>query len=205
MAERFYENSKNGELPVQFIEYKGEVFKSRIEVQWAFVYNQLGIRYQYEPQPPYIFEDNTQYTPDFYLPDYNCFIETKRDNVTLKAIHKAVKLSQHTGCLVYIFDGIQTTRWAQDNSESAMKIDQNTIDFNHRWCECYRCRKLSIEKDGDERLIKCGCTKNLDPRNKPNQERIHNAFDMALRGIQFVEKGNRNWSAIVPDVGERDR
>jgi hypothetical protein len=206
MAERFFENGRSSnELPIQYIEYRGEVLKSRTEVQWAFIYQQLGIRYQYEPQPPFVFIDGMQYTPDFYLPDFNCFVETKRDNLGMHALHKAINLSLHTGCLVYIFDGIQTSYEAQRNSESAIRVDQDRVDFKHRWCECYRCKRLSIEKDGDERLIQCGCTKKLDKRKKPNQERIHTAFSLALTQIQFIDHGDRRMSAVTPDLGRWDR
>ena len=204
MARRSIENGQWSELPVQSIEYMGETFKSFTEVRWAYIYQQLGIRYLYEPQL-YKFIDGTRYKPDFYLPDLDCFVETKYDNLGMRALRKAVNLSRHTGKVVYIFDGFQIGKWQQDNSESAVKVDENTVRFKYRWCECPGCQKLGIEHKGDERLIQCACPGKLDRemRTLPNQVRIHEAITNALSlSMLSVIEANGKKFAINRDPWE---
>jgi len=52
-------------------------FRSRLEARWALFFDELKIEYQYEAEGFDI--DGTWYLPDFYLPDYSCWIEVKPD------------------------------------------------------------------------------------------------------------------------------
>lgn len=58
-------------------EYKGYRFRSRLEARWAVFFDQMGIRYEYEPEG-IMLSDGTPYLPDFYLPDFYCYFEVKR-------------------------------------------------------------------------------------------------------------------------------
>lgn len=60
-------------------EYNGIIFRSRIEAAYAQYMDEHNIKYEYEN---YLFEYELNgvlhnYRPDFYLPDYNTFIEVK--------------------------------------------------------------------------------------------------------------------------------
>ena len=70
--------------------YKGYRFRSRLEARWAVFFDAAGIKYEYEPEG---FETNegTKYLPDFYLPEYDAYVEIKppRDGIE-KEIKKAV-------------------------------------------------------------------------------------------------------------------
>ena len=48
-------------------EYNGYRFRSRLEARWAVFFDELGIKYQYEPEGFDL--DGTLYLPDFYLPE----------------------------------------------------------------------------------------------------------------------------------------
>ncbi len=61
-------------------EYKGYLFRSRLEARWAVFFDKLGIRYEYEPEG-LVLSDGTGYLPDFFLPDFHCFFEVKRDGI----------------------------------------------------------------------------------------------------------------------------
>ena len=61
-------------------EYKGYLFRSRLEARWAVFFDKLGIRYEYEPEG-LVLSDRTGYLPDFFLPDFHCFFEVKRDGI----------------------------------------------------------------------------------------------------------------------------
>lgn len=55
--------------------YKGQKFRSRIEAKWAVLFDLLKIVWVYEPDG---FELSTgKYLPDFYLPEYEAFVEVK--------------------------------------------------------------------------------------------------------------------------------
>ena len=56
-------------------EYNGYRFRSRLEARWAVFFDSAGIRYEYEPEG---FELSFgRYLPDFYLPDYQVYVEIK--------------------------------------------------------------------------------------------------------------------------------
>ena len=56
-------------------EYNGYRFRSRLEARWAVFFDAFGIKYQYETEG---FEVNGwRYLPDFYLPEYEVYVEVK--------------------------------------------------------------------------------------------------------------------------------
>lgn len=59
-------------------EYNGHKFRSRLEARWCVFFDTAKIRYEYEPEG-YETEDGTRYLPDFYLPDFDLYVEVKRD------------------------------------------------------------------------------------------------------------------------------
>lgn len=69
-----------GELKAIQTEYKGYLFRSRLEAKWAVYFDLLGIRWEYEPEG-LILSDGTKYLPDFYLSDFHCYFEVKRQSI----------------------------------------------------------------------------------------------------------------------------
>lgn len=59
-------------------EYNGYRFRSKLEAQWAVVFDALGIKYEYEPEG-FELEDGTKYLPDFYFPNQDTYGEVKPD------------------------------------------------------------------------------------------------------------------------------
>jgi hypothetical protein len=59
-------------------EYNGIKFRSRLEAKWAVFFDTAKIRYEYEPEG-YETEEGGKYLPDFYLPDFDLYVEVKRD------------------------------------------------------------------------------------------------------------------------------
>lgn len=57
-------------------EYNGYRFRSRLEARWAVFFDNMGIKYLYEPQG-FVMSDGTCYLPDFFLPNMNQFFEVK--------------------------------------------------------------------------------------------------------------------------------
>lgn len=68
--------------------YNGYRFRSRLEARWAVFFDNVGIRYWYEPEGFEIkIADDTviRYLPDFYLPDFGIYCEVKPDREHLMA------------------------------------------------------------------------------------------------------------------------
>lgn len=58
--------------------YKGYRFRSRLEARWAVFFDSLPIRWRYETQG-FVVQDLFCYLPDFYLPDWDLYLEIKPD------------------------------------------------------------------------------------------------------------------------------
>jgi hypothetical protein len=59
--------------------YAGHYFRSRLEARWAHVFDNLGVRWEYEPQGYRVGENRRPYLPDFYLTDLGWWVEVKGD------------------------------------------------------------------------------------------------------------------------------
>jgi hypothetical protein len=79
-------------------EFKGIMFRSRNEAKWAVFFETLGIRWEYEPQGYEVGVRKVRYLPDFYIPIWDKFIETKPLRaLEVSEIEKAGLLVQYTG------------------------------------------------------------------------------------------------------------
>ncbi|MDH6448243.1 hypothetical protein M2155_000651 [Streptomyces sp. SAI-119] len=63
--------------------YAGHYFRSRLEARWATVFDNLGVRWEYEPQGYRVGENRRPYLPDFYLTDLGWWVEVKGDPLRL--------------------------------------------------------------------------------------------------------------------------
>lgn len=72
------------------IHYKDYLFRSELEVKFAKLLDEYGIKYEYETiQIPYILNDKKHiYFPDFYLPEYNLILEVKPKELTWWKLNK---------------------------------------------------------------------------------------------------------------------
>ena len=57
-------------------EYNGVQMRSRFEANVALVFDQLRLRWQYEPKS-FLFKEAGHYRPDFYLPDHRTWVEVR--------------------------------------------------------------------------------------------------------------------------------
>lgn len=56
-------------------EYKGIQFRSKLEAQVAYFFDQCGVPWQYEPDR--LGDGDKEYNPDFYLPETDDYVEVK--------------------------------------------------------------------------------------------------------------------------------
>lgn len=57
-------------------EFKGILFRSRLEARWAILFDSLNLKWVYEPEC-FLLSNSQKYTPDFYLSDLDLYIEVK--------------------------------------------------------------------------------------------------------------------------------
>jgi len=57
-------------------EYNGVLFRSRLEARWAIFFDACNLNWIYEPEC-FILSNTQKYTPDFYIKDFDLYIEVK--------------------------------------------------------------------------------------------------------------------------------
>lgn len=85
-------------------EYKGYLFRSRLEARWAVFFDRIGIPFTYEPEGFDL--GGTWYLPDFYCDiGEGCWIEVKPKASSRRERDLAAKLSREAKCPVLILIG----------------------------------------------------------------------------------------------------
>lgn len=92
-----------GEMKAIQTEYKGYLFRSRLEAKWAAFFDACGVEWEYEPEGIAL-SDGTKYLPDFYLIDFHCYFEVKRKGIR--------ETDQGSEAESKISDGMDCDRWA---------------------------------------------------------------------------------------------
>jgi len=57
-------------------QYKGHLFRSRLEARWAVYFDAINVNWTYESEG-YELSNGQRYLPDFYFPDYGFYGEVK--------------------------------------------------------------------------------------------------------------------------------
>ena len=93
-------------------QYKGYRFRSRLEARWAVFFDAAKIQYDYELEG-YEIGDGERYLPDFYLPQFQIFVEIKPQGMTKEQIEEAEekckKLRTVSGKAIFITYGDPAT------------------------------------------------------------------------------------------------
>ncbi len=58
--------------------YNGHIFRSLMEARWAVFFDYFGFCWDYEPHG--LISGDSKYLPDFYLKDFNVYVEVKYKN-----------------------------------------------------------------------------------------------------------------------------
>lgn len=83
-----------GLTPIE-TEYAGYKFRSRLEARWALYFDLCKIRWAYESEG-FTLSDGQRYLPDFWLPDYNQFVEVKPASDSFKFVSPYGKMAHLT-------------------------------------------------------------------------------------------------------------
>lgn len=127
--------------------YKGYRFRSRLEARWAVYFDQVGVVLEYEPAGFNL--GGKCYLPDFYLPEFNTYIEVKptvgdKDKVFSDMVAMIESgASQKGKCLAVFGDPL---------NHKLMAIGR--IDDGQPWQDDF-CDQTAIAFDvsGEEKLI----------------------------------------------------
>lgn len=83
--------------------YKGYRFRSRLEARWAVFLDALDVNWSYETESFDL--SGTWYLPDFWVNDWDCWIEVKGKTVTDEDEWKCHMLAETSGKNVLLFSG----------------------------------------------------------------------------------------------------
>lgn len=132
--------------------YRGYNFRSRLEARWAVFFDEMGIRWDYEPQG-FDMGEYGPYLPDFWLPRYDAWVEVKGSAKQLPEDFCAVEelaVLTHTAGLLLIglpkFDYYQSTVWCRyadnDRLHGFMSLDDQHDEghFNFREFDSVICQ-----------------------------------------------------------------
>lgn len=188
--------------------YNGVTFRSKLEAQWAVFWDELGVKWEYEPET-FKFRDGKQYTPDFWIVDLALWVEIKPNEIIAReeeAMLKCSQLAYETGDLVYLDQGgfawpltddaknffVPGYEWTYSvlffpctgslgEEDSIIMYDSE----NHYWATCPECGKIGIAAMirsnlfGND-IFSCECY-TRHHRLDSNSEILMEAYDKALR------------------------
>jgi hypothetical protein len=83
--------------------YNGFRFRSRLEARWAVFFDALGVKHEYEREGYKL--PSGHYLPDFWLPNYKCWVEIKGQEPTPAELKRAEELRDATTFPVCVFSG----------------------------------------------------------------------------------------------------
>ena len=133
--------------------YKGIEFRSKLEAKYAQALDMLGIVWEYEGHG-FRFDDGTCYSPDFYMPEIDTYLEVK--GVMDEASQHKVELTAseaHKRIVVGGPDGTLTMYTGPRPGEPAGTVYES-------WSgpvRCIACGKVYfIEGDGSWQCHACG-------------------------------------------------
>lgn len=125
--------------------YKGYRFRSRLEARWAVFFDALGVQYEYEKEGYDL--DGVWYLPDFWLPEQQCWVEIKGDEMSPDEEEKASRLARATNARVYLFPGGLKFEEDGEIMPHAWMFEAGIGTINapgYCWCECPVCHELGI-------------------------------------------------------------
>jgi hypothetical protein len=145
------------EIKAKPTKYKNTLFRSRLEAKWAIFFDELGIKWKYEPEFDYVEFGGflIPYKPDFYLPDYDLWIEVKAKSIRQLSdgeIRKIVGWAK-TNLEILVLSG--EPRIPHEDTKAHYQYIYNPKKKkiygpvgNMWWCECPECGKIDFRPYG---------------------------------------------------------
>lgn len=115
-------------------EYNGYKFRSRLEARWAVFFDEMGIKYLYEPEG--IEVNGLRYLPDFYLPESNQFFEVK--GIMSTKDESKIKALISSGYSVSVGNPDMTFNACNNWHENIYSLARESDSW---LCKCSKCEK----------------------------------------------------------------
>lgn len=126
--------------------HRGVSFRSLTEVRWAAFLDCLGVPWIYEPQG-YPIGDDKPYLTDFWLPTWDCYVETKALGLPLDvAIAKCRVLARESGKTVLLLAGQPGGDTYHVNLYARGGGASTEVEHGH-FVECPRCDGFCVLGD----------------------------------------------------------
>lgn len=117
-------------------EYKGILYRSKLEAQWAYYMDLIGVPYQYEYKKFQLV--GRKYTPDFMI-NRKVYLEIKPEVITLDTIQKVSDLAVLHKLQVFLCSGDFY------NGYEIMRADPTgNFTFDYDFVRCVRCNSLKL-------------------------------------------------------------
>ena len=147
--------------PIQ-TRYNGYMFRSRLEARWAVFFDEMGIKYEYEPEG-FVLTNSDKYLPDFYLPDCRTYVEIKsagaiqisvsggriifRDGRESAAKYSrfAEDVNNDRNYMIVQGDPLDAFKFTENESASATVFYCPFISFNQTWFETFGIRHRDLK------------------------------------------------------------
>lgn len=139
-------------------EYKGHMFRSRIEARWAVFFDTMRLPWEYESHGFEI--EGTRYLPDFQvqLTTGRVWFEVKGDAPTPVEIEKARKLAKATNRGVLIAFGNFSSGHPPFPVPVMVGVrPDGSMDGLYEWWHCSTCDRVGFKKIGQD-FDGCSCT-----------------------------------------------
>lgn len=144
--------------------YNGYKFRSRLEARWAVFFDALGIKYEYEPEG-FEFEGGKRYLPDFFIREWDCWVEIKPEIPILSIIKSGLRggrysvkkteyklcelLAKHTKKPVLLIGGTPWVKRPRPNPDGTIDIDTG-VDLYEYKIAVFLPDMIVFDSDGSE-------------------------------------------------------
>lgn len=172
--------------------YKGYRFRSRLEARWAVFLDDLKIIWEYEKEGFHL-EGVGSYLPDFWLPDFNAWLEIKGAEPSSDDAAKVKAFGRNTNAAVFMAVGLPI-----GGGKTDLRSCFNTRLPNGDFWVCPACDAVQIDyQESLPYLFACvACSRN--PRKAPENLARHSVgfprkvyWDLHRSGAEFLDAASR--------------
>ena len=187
--------------------YAGHTFRSRTEARWAVFFDQIGLRWEYEPEGV-VLPDGTWYLPDFWMPDMELWVEVKPGgDVPDEAWEKAGALVDVTGYTLLMLNGapwpqVYEIVFIDEPIEGPMPSPGGPVRYPVYWSDEYTGSRSQLHADDRPRVFWAGGGDDDDAEGAASQRIMAQAMEYArARKMDNADVGlPLGWEGVEPVV-----
>lgn len=167
--------------------HHGTVFRSRTEARWAYFFDKIGLRWEYEPEG-FRLDESTLYLPDFWLPEMSYWAEVKPDGGPTDEEQRKVEiLVRGTGYPCVLLAGAPWHKMYETCLPEMCPPDMNPIWYGGAFSDQYTVDR----RDGAPRFFSCDMGEDPDMGWDVH---VENAME-AARARKFWEPESEDYAS----------